>query len=123
VALDHRAHLVFNYLGRVSHAGAAEGELVLAGPVQLARSPNTDGIFGAEVVAYIDREALIIDWVTHSGAAEQLESIVEQVVDRLQSFLAKPTDPAQSFALAGIDEAEMSKLASILGSNDGISPR
>ena len=123
VALDHRAHLVFNYLGRVAHAGAAEGELVLAGAVQLTRSPNTDGIFGAEVVAYIDREALIIDWVTHSGAAEQLESIVEHVVDRLQSFLAKPTDSVQSFSLAGLDEAEMSKLASILGSNDGISPR
>jgi hypothetical protein len=119
VALDHRAHLVFNYLGRVAHAGAGEGEFVLAGPIQLSRPYDTNRIFGAEVIAYIDREALTIDWSTHGAAAERLESIVEHVIDRLRAFIEKPAETAESFPLAGLDQAGMNKLASILQSNDG----
>ncbi|MBT8193600.1 MAG: amino acid adenylation domain-containing protein [Acidimicrobiia bacterium] len=119
VALDHREHLVFNYLGRTTHAGAEEGELVLAGPLQLVRPPESNRIFGAEVNAYIDGEALTIEWATHGAAAERLESIVEQAVDQLLRFVDQPGDDSEAFPLAGLDEAGLGKLASILDSSRG----
>ena len=46
IALDHREHVVLNYLGRVTHAGAEETELVLAGPIELDRPRDANRIFG-----------------------------------------------------------------------------
>jgi amino acid adenylation domain-containing protein len=123
VALDHRAHVVFNYLGRVAHAGTEEGELVLAGPLQLVRPPGANRIFGAEVTAYIDGEALTIEWTTHGAAGERLESVVEQLVDQLRAFIMEPAETGGPFALAGLDEAGMSKLASILQSTEAGHPQ
>ena len=119
IALNHRAHVVFNYLGRLTHAGAEESELVLAGPIELARPRDVNRIFGAEVNAYIDGEALTIDWSADGTTAERLEAIVDRLVDQLSRFIEDGADVPGSFALAGLDEDGMKKLASILGSNDG----
>jgi len=118
IALDHRGHVVFNYLGRVTHAGAEESELVLAGPIELDRPRGSNRIFGAEVTAYIDGDALTIEWSTDGATSERLEAVVSHIVDQLRAFIEDGADAPDSFALAGLDEHGMSKLASMLESTD-----
>jgi amino acid adenylation domain-containing protein len=122
IALDHQEHVVLNYLGRIAQGSAEEGELVLSGPIQLARPPAANRIFGADVIAYVDNGALTIEWTTHGAAGERLESVVEQLIEQLRAFSVEPAQTTGAFSLAGLDEAGMGKLASILESTDGGHP-
>ena len=96
---------------------------MLSGPIRLARPAGANRIFGAEITAYIDAEALTVEWEGDDDMAQLLEEVVGRVVDALVEFVEQPAGATDRFALAGLDDAGLDKLAALLESGESGPPR
>jgi aryl carrier-like protein len=119
LALDSRAHAVVNYLGRVA-APRSDGSLQRDGVIRLAR-PADAAAFAAEITAYIDDDALVLDWTGADGAmlASAVSSMAAHITDLVDAFSTPGAEtPGAGSAPEGIgdlDDSTMRKLAAALG--------
>ncbi len=116
LALDPAAHGVVNYLGRVT-APRAGGSMHGAGVVRLARPLDTATVFGAEITAYIDDDALVLDWTGNDDAllAAGVAKMAGHVTDIVEAFHAGGSGSGSGGGIGSLDDATTRKLAAALG--------
>jgi hypothetical protein len=87
LALESGVHGVVNYLGRIT-APRIDGSIHSAGVLRLARPVDTATVFGAEITAYIDDDALVLDWTGNDGAllATGVAAMAGHVTDIVEAF-------------------------------------
>ncbi|MGI9586049.1 MAG: condensation domain-containing protein, partial [Acidimicrobiia bacterium] len=118
--LTYRDHLVINYLGRLAaNTPIDDPALSLAGPIELDRPQGRNRIFGGEITAYINDEALSVEWITGESSAELLRTVVRAAIESMASLATDQAGSTNAFPLADLDEGAMGKLAAVLGSADG----
>jgi amino acid adenylation domain-containing protein len=128
LALDAGAHGVVNYLGRVT-APRAGGSMQGAGVIRLARPLDAATVFGAEITAYIDDDALVLDWTGNDDAllASGVAAMAAHLTDVIEAFHAGGHAGGSAGGHAGgsgagsvggignLDDATTRKLAAALG--------
>ena len=115
LALDPGTHGVVNYLGRVA-APRMDGSMQRAGVIRLARPADTATVFGAEITAYIDDDALVLDWTGNDGAvlARAVSTMAAHITD-LVGALGTPERGGAAEGIGDLDDSTMRKLAAALG--------
>jgi amino acid adenylation domain-containing protein len=116
LALDPAVHGVVNYLGRIA-APRTDGTMQGAGVIRLARPLDTATVFGAEITAYIDDDALVLDWTGNDDPllASGVAAMAGHVRDIVGAFHAGGSGSGAVGGIGNLDDATTRKLAAALG--------
>jgi amino acid adenylation domain-containing protein len=120
LALDSGVHGVVNYLGRIT-APRVGGSMQGAGVIRLARPLDTATVFGAEITACIDDDALALDWTGNDDAllASGVATMAGHVTDIVEAFHSGGSGRGVVRGIGDLDDATTRKLAAALGSPRG----
>jgi hypothetical protein len=120
LALDSGVHGVVNYLGRIT-APRVGGSMQGAGVVRLARPLDTVTVFGAEITAYIDDDALVLDWTGNDDAllASCVAAMAGHVADIVEAFHTGGARSGVVGSIGDLDDVTTRKLAAALGRPGG----
>ncbi|HSS48117.1 MAG TPA: amino acid adenylation domain-containing protein [Thermoanaerobaculia bacterium] len=121
-----RAEAVFNYLGQMDSALAADSPFALAAEATGGdRSPSQRRRHRLEISAYVAGGRLHVVWTwggtTHRRAT--IEALARELLAALQSLLrgtaVREPSPAD-FPLARLDSSEVSRLVALMAAADGV---